>query len=174
MKYSGGGDYHGGNKPDIASETKKQSDNSIRVGSETQENSAVVFLLHHYSLFEACIFIQNYDSIRDAINHFIATYPNDRKAIFVPSVENLSNVNWVCKLMGLHYPDDVALLGYVLEDNTSASASELSVISQPIAQMCKEALSLITERISDGDSSSEPITKAIPASLIIRNSTIIK
>ena len=59
MKYSGGGDYHGGNKPDIASETKKQSDNSIRVGSETQENSAVVFLLHHYSLFEACIFIQN-------------------------------------------------------------------------------------------------------------------
>ena len=128
----------------------------------------------HLTPIEYTIDNDNYDSIRDAINHFIATYPNDRKAIFVPSVENLSNVNWVCKLMGLHYPDDVALLGYVLEDNTSASASELSVISQPIAQMCKEALSLITERISDGDSSSEPITKAIPASLIIRNSTIIK
>lgn len=113
------------------------------------------------------------DSIESAVRRFLAEYPDEKKAIFVLSVESLPTVDWVCKLMGLSYPEDIALVGYVLEDDTAASASELSVVSQPITRMCQEALSLISARISDDESSPDPIVRTIPASIIIRKSTII-
>lgn len=111
------------------------------------------------------------NSIRDAISDFIRRYPNDRKAIFVSSLEHLATVDWICKLMGLNYPKDIAILGYALEDDTSVS-NELSVISLPTIGMCQTAMSLISARITGGILPDAPVSKAISAPLLIRKSTI--
>ena len=90
-------------------------------------------------------------------------------------MENLTTLDWVCKLMGLRYPDDIALLGYALEDDVLSATSRLSVISYPLEEMCNTALSLLMARIAGEPSLPEPpVMKQIPASLIIRDSTILR
>ncbi len=112
-------------------------------------------------------------SLRNALTHFMAAYPDDRKAIFVPSVEDLSNVHWACQLMGLRYPKDLAILGYVVENDPMAAAAELSVISQPVDLVCREALNLLISRVSGEDLGHEAIHRVIPATLTIRRSTLL-
>lgn len=74
--------------------------------------------------------------------------------------------------MDLRYPDGLALPGYALEDDTDSASAGLSVIEQPINKMCRTALSLVTQRITDGIPDT-PEECTIPASLIIREFTII-
>ena len=77
--------------------------------------------------------------------------------------------------MGLRYPDDIALLGYALEDDVLSATSRLSVISYPLEEMCNTALSLLMARIAGEPNLPEPpVMKQIPASLIIRDSTILR
>ena len=88
---------------------------------------------------------------------------------------DLTTLDWVCKLMGLRYPDDIALLGYALEDDVLSATSRLSVISYPLEEMCNTALSLLMARIAGEPNLPEPpVMKQIPASLIIRDSTILR
>lgn len=115
----------------------------------------------------------NIYSLQDVISRFISSYPNDQKAIFVPAVDDLSNINWVCQLMGLRYPHDLAILGYVLEDDAMAASAEISVISQPVNAMCREALKLLTARIEGSDLGTAAVNRVISVPLILRRSTII-
>lgn len=113
-------------------------------------------------------------ALSGAVRNFLNTCKGERAAIFVPSMENLNTLDWVCKLMGLRYPNDVALLGYALEDDVLSASSRLSVISYPLEQMCTTALSLLMSRIGDEPTLPEgPVAKQIPATLIIRESTIV-
>lgn len=127
---------------------------------------------NHFRPIEYTFNRHNTDSIRTALTQFIQDYPSERKAAVVLSVEDLASVNWVYQLMGLRYPEDLALLGYVLEDDTDAASAGLSVIEQPINEMCSMALSLVTDRIANGIPDT-PEERMVPASLIIRKSTII-
>lgn len=87
-------------------------------------------------------------SIRSALRNFMNAYPNDRKAIFIPSISNLSTVDWICRLDGMRCPEDLMILGYSIDGMAISSASKLLVISQPIVEMCTEALNLLIKRIN--------------------------
>lgn len=126
----------------------------------------------HLSPIEYDVNGTSVSSIHEALTDFITTYPNEKKAIFVPSLEHFATVDWVCKLMGLHYPDDIALLGYTLEEVDDTLSGDLFVISQPIIDMCKVALTLISARITGGILPPEPVAKAIPASFFFRKTTL--
>lgn len=66
-------------------------------------------------------------------------YPAERKAIFVSSMSSLSSVDLSCKLLGITYPDKLAVYGYSLEGDMSTLSFKLTVISQPIDEMCNLA-----------------------------------
>ena len=127
------------------------------------------------SPMEYIIDFNDIQSVKSAVHTYLDACVGKPTAVFVPSMENLTTLDWVCKLMGLRYPDDIALLGYALEDDVLSATSRLSVISYPLEEMCNTALSLLMARIAGEPSLPEPpVMKKIPASLIIRDSTILR
>ena len=126
------------------------------------------------SPIEYIVDFNDIQSVMTAVRGYLDSCKGERAAAFVPSMENLTTLDWVCKLMGLRYPDDIALLGYALEDDVLSASSKLSVISYPLEEMCNTALSLLMARISGEHVLPDPpVIKQIPATLIIRESTII-
>lgn len=112
-------------------------------------------------------------SVTAAVQNYLERTKGEHAAIFVPSMENLATLDWICKLLGLRYPDDIAILGYALDDDIMPFSSKLSVISQPLAEMCNASLDLLMSRIAGNMLPETPIVKKIPATLIIRESTIL-
>ncbi len=126
------------------------------------------------SPIEYIVDFNDIQSVMTAVRGYLDSCKGERAAAFVPSMENLTTLDWVCKLMGLRYPDDIALLGYALEDDVLSASSKLSVISYPLEEMCNTALSLLMARIfGEPVLPDPPVIKQIPATLIIRESTII-
>ena len=111
------------------------------------------------------------ESVRSCVQEFISRYPNDRKAIFAASMDTLTPLDWTCRLLGLHYPNDIALMGYAIEGDMTAASAKLTVISQPINGMCSRALKLLTDAIENNEKH-DPVHEFVSANLIVRESTV--
>jgi len=111
------------------------------------------------------------EDIKSKIMHFINRFPKKRKAIFVSAMSGLATLDWVCKCLGLSYPEDIAVYGYAIQGDISALYSGLTTIAQPLLEMSQIAFDLLIKRI-DRVNLSYPQRIVVPAELIIRKSTL--
>jgi LacI family transcriptional regulator, kdg operon repressor len=111
------------------------------------------------------------EDVKHKVLNFVESYPNDKKAVFVSGMSGLTSVGWVCKLLGLKYPEDLAVYGYAIQDDKSVRFSGLTAITQPLFEMTQTAFDLLVKRIN-GEELSSPHRIVIPAELIIRESTM--
>ena len=68
-------------------------------------------------------------------------------------------------------PDDIALVGFSNNPNTSLVIPQLTTVSQPAFEMGKKAVSLLLQRLNDGEETRSSETIVLKTELIIRESS---
>lgn len=102
-----------------------------------------------------------------------AKYPKERLAIFVPEMNLLQTVDWALKLVGMHYPDDMALCGYTLKEDPVNEFTAITTVSQSLDSLSQKAFELLLEQMN-GKQKSSPEKIIMTAELNIRSSTEVK
>lgn len=111
------------------------------------------------------------ENIKRNILKFKNSFPDEKKAIFVPTMSAVYHVDWVCKLLGLKYPKDIAIYGYMIRGDISSISTELTTITQPQLEMSQQAFNLLIDRINGVDLPF-PQKIVIPAEFNVRASTL--
>lgn len=110
----------------------------------------------------------NFKQALDCATHMLSA-PNPPTAIFAANDEMAAAVVMTANRLGLSIPGDLSVAGF---DNTPISQTiwpELTTVSQPFADIAKEAVRLSGQHAGGGNGLSA--TQVIPHKLMIREST---
>ena len=98
----------------------------------------------------------------------LLTQPTPPTALFAASDELGMGALQAAHRLGLHVPNDLAIIGY--DDIDLAPLLGLSTIRQPMTEMGRESVALLLRRLADPAAS--PTQRALPVELVVRTSTV--
>ena len=157
----------------IAMFTRKSSSSRLST-IFIREKAFLDFHTEHFNTNRLIYWFQNgeeeIEDIKLKLMTLKARFPNERIAIFVTEMYLLQAVDWAFKLVGMRYPDDIALCGYILREDIQNKFTLITTISQSLDFLSQKAFQLMRARI-DGEELPFPQKVVIPAELQIRAST---
>lgn len=98
----------------------------------------------------------------------LLTQPTPPTALFAASDELGMGALQAAHRLGLHVPNDLAIIGY--DDIDLAPLLGLSTIRQPMTEMGRESVALLLRQLAD--SAASPTQRALPVELVVRTSTV--